>query len=323
MTTMPLERRMSSASGVVGPLAASATILALMRAAFARGDRALEGRGHQDVDGQLEQLRVGDLLAVGRGDGALLLLGRVDELRAQALLVVDAAARVRDREHLHARLFEEPRDVHARVAVTLDGRGRALQGQVHPLGGLVDRDEAALGGRLVAAGRAAERNRLARDDAERRVALRHRERVHDPGHVLGRRVDVGRRDVAVVAEDDGDLGRVAPGQPLVLVHRERLRVDRDAALGAAEGDVDDGALPGHPHRQRLDLVERHARVEPDAALGGPARDRVLHAVAREDLDLLVVQLDRDRDDQLPLRRAQQLARAGVELEELGGAVELA
>ena len=36
MTTVPLDLRMSSASGVVGPLAASAMIFARMRGAFSR-----------------------------------------------------------------------------------------------------------------------------------------------------------------------------------------------------------------------------------------------------------------------------------------------
>ena len=54
----------------------------------------------------------------------------------------------------------------------------------------------------------------------------------------------------------------------------------DAALGAAERDVDQGALPGHPHRQRPDFVEVGRRVVAQAALGRAARDVVLDAVAR-------------------------------------------
>ena len=125
-----------------------------------------------------------------------------------------------------------------------------------------------------------------------------------------------------MAEDDRDLGRIAPRQTLVLVHRELLGVYGDAALGAAERDVDDGALPGHPHRERLDLVERDAGMEADAALRGAPRDRVLDAVPGEDLDLLVVHLDRYGHGQLALRQAQELARSGVEREEVRGAFEL-
>ena len=60
----PFDRRMSSASGVVGPLAASAMIFALTRGRVFAGDHALERRRHQDVDRQLEELLVRDPLAV-------------------------------------------------------------------------------------------------------------------------------------------------------------------------------------------------------------------------------------------------------------------
>ncbi len=58
--------------------------------------------------------------------------------------------------------------------------------------------------------------------------------------------------------------------------------DDDAALGAAKRDVDDRALPGHPHRQRLDFVEGDVGVVADAALGRAAVDVVLDPVAGED-----------------------------------------
>jgi len=41
------------------------------------------------------------------------------------------------------------------------------------------------------------------------------------------------------------------------------------ALAAAERDVGDRALPGHPRRQRRDLLERDVGVEADPALAGP------------------------------------------------------
>ena len=63
----------------------------------------------------------------------------------------------------------------------------------------------------------------------------------------------------------------------VVLYSER--VDRDAALGAAVGHVDDGALPRHPHRQRAHLVDVDARGVAQAALAGAAGDVVLHAVA--------------------------------------------
>ena len=67
----------------------------------------------------------------------------------------------------------------------------------------------------------------------------------------------------------------------------------DAALGAAEGDVDDRALPGHPGGQRAHFVERDVGRVADAALGRAARDGVLHAIAGEDFQAAVVELNRE------------------------------
>ena len=42
-----------------------------------------------------------------------------------------------------------------------------------------------------------------------------------------------------------------------------------APLAAAERNVHDGALPGHPHREGTDGVDRFLRMEADPLLGGP------------------------------------------------------
>ena len=124
------------------------------------------------------------------------------------------------------------------------------------------------------------------------------------------------------ADDDADLGRVAAGQALELLVRELLGVDDDAALAAAVRDADDGALPGHPHRQGLDLVEGDVLVVADAALGRAAAQVVLDAVAGEDLDAAVVHLHREVDRQLAARFAQDPPQARIEVQAIGGQVEL-
>ncbi len=150
----------------------------------------------------------------------------------------------------------------------------------------------------------------------------HRQRVHDPGHGLAIGVHVRRGDVAVVADENRDLGCESPSQVLELVGRQLIRVDDDPALGAAERDVDHGALPRHPHRERLDLVEGHVRVVPDASFGRAAVDVVLHAVAREHPNVPVVELHRERAGELALDLAEHLAEPRLELDQLGGLVEL-
>ena len=93
--------------------------------------------------------------------------------------------------------------------------------------------------------------------------------------------DVGRRNVDGRADQVEDLGDVAAGDALELTVGHLQRIARDAALGAAERDVDDGALPGHPGGQRLAVVEIDVGVVADAALAGAARVVVDDPIALE------------------------------------------
>ena len=93
-----------------------------------------------------------------------------------------------------------------------------------------------------------------------------------------------------------------------------LGVADDAALGAAEGDVDDGALPGHPGGEGADFVEGDVGGVADAAFAGAAGDGVLDAVAGEDFDGAVVHADGDVDDDFAGGVAEHLPDAVVEVE---------
>ena len=294
-------------------------------AGVALGDLVLERGRDQDVAGDLEDLGVGD---VGRAGEALdrAVLGLPGDRRlatSRPLRIVDPAGRVADGDDGRALLADQPGRDRAGVAEALDGDASpCARSSLRWRGRLDDAVDGAPGRRLVAALGAAEGDRLAGDHAGHRVADVHRVGVHDPGHRLAVRVHVRRGDVPLGPDDDADLGRVAAGQALELAQRELLGIDDDAALGAAVGDVDDRALPGHPHRQGLDLVEGHALVVADAALGRAAAQVVLDAIAGEDLDAAVVHLHREVDDQLAPRLAQDPAQAGIEVQPLGRQVEL-
>ncbi len=127
------------------------------------------------------------------------------------------------------------------------------------------------------------------------MALVHRERVEDPRHRRGVRADVRRRDVFLGPDLVDDLRGEATRHALELAARHRLRIAHDAALGAAEGQAHQRALPRHPHRERLHLVERDVRVVADAALRRAARDVVRDAPPREGAHRAVVHRRRDRD----------------------------
>jgi hypothetical protein len=102
-----------------------------------------------------------------------------------------------------------------------------------------------------------------------------------------------------------------------------VRVDAHAALRAAERKRHDRALPRHPHRERHDLTEVDVEVVADAALGRTHREQVLHAVAEDGVDgLVVVAAEREGDDEGALWRTQPLPDVVVEAHALGGLVEL-
>jgi len=117
------------------------------------------------------------------------------------------------------------------------------------------------------------------------------ELVEHPEHVLGIGHDVGGGDVAEVADIVREDPDPAPAELFLLTGAEVVRVADDAALAAAERDVDDGALPGHPHGQSPDGVDRLLGVEADAALAGAAGVVMLAAEAAEHADAAVVHAD--------------------------------
>ena len=108
-----------------------------------------------------------------------------------------------------ALLGQQPREVAPDVAEALDRDPGVREAASLLLQRGADAVEDAARGRLVPADRAADRERLAGDDAEHGVADVHRVRVEDPGHHLRVRADVGRGDVLLRPDLVDDLGRVA------------------------------------------------------------------------------------------------------------------
>jgi hypothetical protein len=313
-TTTPRSRRIASASGVVEGANASGVLLRDLA-----GERA--GREHLALD--LEQLPVRERVGAGEADQrAGLLLEPGQGRGVEAAGGEHAPARVRRRDDPGAGLAEELRQRLADVAPALDRDAGAVEVQAHALGRLAGRDRAAAPGRLGTPLGAPDRERLAGHDCRHRVAGVHRVGVHNPGHHAGVGVDVRRGDVALRADQDRDLAREAAGEVLELAEGEPLRVDGHAALRPAERQADHGALPGHPHRQRADVVQVDVGVVADAALGRPARDVVLDAVAAQHRDRAVVHAHREVHRQLALAAAQDGAQAVLQPEAVSRGVEL-
>ena len=148
------------------------------------------------------------------------------------------------------------------------------------------------------------------------------ELVEHPEHVLAVGHDVGGRNVLDGADVRGDLADPAAADAFLFAVAEVVRVADDPALAAAERDVDNGALPGHPHGQGADGVHGFVRMEADAALAGAAGVVVLNAEALEHLGAAVVHADGDLEMILAQSVPEQVPGGGVEAELLGHGVEL-
>jgi hypothetical protein len=166
-----------------------------------------------------------------------------------------------------------------------------------------DHIDAAAGG-LHAAGRAAERNRLAGDHTGGGGAHVHRIGIHHPRHDLRVGVHVGRGDVGVRADDEADFAGIAAGDFFEFLARQLGWVNADAAFGAAVRQVDRRVLDRHPRRQCHDFFERDIGVVAHAAFAGAARQAVLDAVTLEMRDAAIVHFDGNIDDQAALGAAQ-------------------
>ena len=287
-------------------------------------DLVLERRGNQDVHVQRIELLVGQLLGAGEPVHGVVLRRPLDQLlHVEPGLVVDAALPVGDRDDAAPELVNEVSRHRAR-------RSRTPGSRRLPAARLSFRCAAAsrvqiMTPRPVASRRPfrpAENDRLAGDDGGFGAADVHGVGVHDPRHDLLVRVDVRRGHVLVGADGIDDLGHVAAGERLELAPRHARRVADHAALAAAERDVGDRALPGHPRGERRHLVERHVGMKADAALRRAERDVVLHAVPGEHLDLTAVHLHRTRHGDLPLGPRQNFPDAGLEVEDARRSVEL-
>ena len=228
----------------------------------------------------------------------------VKRRQVQALGVVDATLGVAHRDDVEPCLGKQASGGLADLAVALHRDGRRLVVYVQVLEGLQGQISGSAAGRLDSAFRASHVDRLARHRGRDRVALVHGNGVHDPRHDLRAGAHIRRGDVLFRADEDRDLGRVAPGQVLELVLAQLARIDRDGAFRPAIGDADGSALPGHEHRERLDQVEVDVRVVPDAALGRSAADVVLNTPAGEDVHRTIVQTDRKVHRQLALDLAE-------------------
>ena len=210
----------------------------------------------------------------------------------------------------------------ADVAVALNHRRGAGGREVDGVCRAVDEVSDAPPRRLAPTQRTANADRLAGDDAGRRAADVDRVGVHHPSHRLLVGAEVRGHHVGLRPDEGNHLLRVAACDALQFSRRKLRGVAGDPALGAAVGQSGKGALPTHPHRERGDFTERDLRVEPQAALGRPERQVMLHPVAVEHARAAVVHVDRNRDGHRALGILHPVAIALRHLQVVGDLIEL-
>ncbi len=183
-------------------------------------------------------------------------------------------------------------------------------------------EDHAVSGGFGAALRAAHVHRFAGNEAREVSAVNVFELVENPQHVLGVGHHIGRRDIGQRSNILGNLAHPAAANLFLLAGAEVMGIANHAALGAAQRNVDHGALPGHPHRQGADGVDGLLRVEADAALTGAAGIVVLHAEAAEDAHAAVIHVYRDGEVEFAQRVTQQFTRGRVKAQLFGYFIEL-
>ncbi len=213
------------------------------------------------------------------------------------------------------------RSIGADVAESLHDDSSAFTIDAQLAAGLVAHHHHTAAGGFAASARSADIDRLAGHDGGHGLAHVHGVGVHHPGHDLFVGVDVGGGDILLRANEFDELRGIAARHTLDFAHRHFVRVADHAALGAAEGDVDHGALPGHPTGERAHFIERDVGCVADPSLGRAARDGMLHAKASKDFEMAVVHLDGNVHDNLAVGIAQNPPQALIEVEFLSSQVE--
>ncbi len=224
ITNTPLPSRMRSASGVVGPLAPSATIRALTRSAFSLGDLVLE-RGGTRMSQSYSTIGVVSGWLPGKPDDAAA-VGDVADQRRDVEARRGCGSRPRRRTPPRSWRLRAPSG-RPTTEPTLPKPWTATRapasGTLEMAARLAHAEQHAAPGRFATSERAAQLERLAGDHRGLGAPLVHRVGVHEPRHHLFVGVDVRSRDVALGTEQIRQVGRVATGQSFEFALRQFAR----------------------------------------------------------------------------------------------------
>ena len=266
----------------------------------------------------IDPVRFSERAQISLLDHVLLGFRDIDPVR-----VVKRDGRIADANNFHPRLVSErQRGDGTDVAKSLDNRGAFLGIDFQHVHRPLDQINNAAAGGFTPAFRAADRDRFAGDDFVHAIPLIDRIGVHEPRHDLLVRPHVGAHDVGMRTDERNHFLHVTPRDGFELVPRKLGGIARNAAFGAAVGQIGERAFPAHPHGERRGFSHGKTGRETGAALGRAKRQVVLNAIALESLNAAVVHVNRERDRDGALRIHQPIAVVAIDFQVIGDDLEL-
>src|SRR5579859_4679124 len=240
-------------SGTISSLSNNAGLDAV---SVSRRDNSLGSGRNQDVARNFQRILHAYILGLREVNHAPLFLFVTQHIgRIKAGFVINTPTSITNGNNLTALVMEEARRNRASITVALNAHPRALQRHSHAFSGLASDKQHTGCGRVVTAFTSSNRERFAGDYGGDGVSFMHGVRIHYPCHHLRVCIDIRRGNIAMRSNNDRYFGRIAASHALQLGGVHILGVADDTTFGTAKGNTDDGAFPGHPHSQRLDLVE--------------------------------------------------------------------
>src|SRR5262249_48019921 len=113
--------------------------------------------------------------------------------------------------------------------------------------------------------------------------------------------DVGRRDISLRIHQDANFCCITTSEIFQFPYGECFWVTYHPTLRPTIGKPYYCTLPGHPHSERAHLVKRRCRMITNATLSGTKGGIVVHPVAGEDPNRIIIHLNWEIDGQLTFR----------------------
>src|SRR6266480_2554904 len=212
-----LLKRISSASGVVGPLAPSATSFALILDAFFSVITSSRAAGTS--------------MSTSSSSSSSFVIGSLSGMLTM----------------LPVFFFKEHVSKRSNIAKALNCTRRLLEVHLEVPSRFFDIDGHTSAGGRISSKRSSDYQRFAGDDSEGIVSFVLAVLIHEPCHSLRVCVDVGCGNVSEGTNYLADQGKERSRQSLEFRVRELFGVDCHSSFGSAEWDARNRALPSHPH----------------------------------------------------------------------------